>query len=119
MIPVALEKLVGESSLGCEEIVEGLGSGRYVGLDRDGLSGIFGPGEWPSNWGSGAWEVAGNSGQAGVTPEARAGLKTLSSLFRGRPVLSLGDLGVLQPGLTCLGLVFWVDFVGLYGQRVR
>ena len=51
--------------------------------------------------------------------EARAGLKTLSPLFRGRPVLSRGDLGVLQSGLGCLGLVVRVDWVGLYGHRIR
>ena len=44
--------------------------------------------------GSGAWEVASNSAYAEVALEARAGLKTLGPLFRGRPVLSLGEFGV-------------------------
>ena len=69
--------------------------------------------------GSGAWEAAGNSRYAGVALEARAGLKTLSPLFRGRLVLSLDELGVLHSGLRCLGLVVRVDWVGLYGHRVR
>ena len=34
-----------------------------------------------------AWEVAGNSGRAGVALEARAGPKALSLLSRGRPAL--------------------------------
>ena len=51
--------------------------------------------------------------------EAHAGLGTLSPLFRGRPMLSLDNLGVLQPGLACLGLVARADWVGLYGHRVR
>ena len=35
MIPVGLEGLVREPLLGYDGIVEGLGSGRYVGLGRD------------------------------------------------------------------------------------
>ena len=37
-------------------------SGRYVGLGRDGLSGMGGPGKWPSTWdrGSGKWRVIRN-----------------------------------------------------------
>ena len=34
-------------------------------------------------------------------------------------MLSLDDVGVLQPGLRCLGLVVRVAWVGLYGHRVR
>ena len=71
------------------------------------------------DWGSGAWEVAGNSGWAGVALEARAGLTTLSPLFRRRPVLSLDGLGMLQSGLGCLGLLVRVDWIGLYWHRVR
>ena len=71
--------------------------------------------------------MAGNSGQAGVASEARAGpetfvlllRKTLCPLFRGRPVLSLGDFGLLQSAWGCLGLVARVDWVGLYGHRGR
>ena len=40
-------------------------------------------------------------------------------LFRGRPVLSLGDLGALHSGLGCLGLVVRVDWVGMHRHRVR
>ena len=47
MIPVGLEGLVGEPSLGCAGIVEGLGRGHYAGLGQDGLSGMRGPGKWP------------------------------------------------------------------------
>ena len=37
----------------------GLGSGRYVGLGQDGLSGMSGFGKWPSIWDRrlGKWPV--------------------------------------------------------------
>ena len=56
---MGVEELVGKSSLGCEDIAEGLGSIHYVGLGRDGLLGIFRPGEWPSTWdrGPGKWPL--------------------------------------------------------------
>ena len=59
MIPVGLEGLVKEPLLGYEGIVEGLGSGCYVGLGRDGFSGMGGPAKWPSIWdrGPGKWPV--------------------------------------------------------------
>ena len=55
--------------------------------------------------GSGAWEVAGNPGYAGGASEARAGLKTLSSLSRGRRVLVQAAVGVLRLALRCSGRV--------------
>ena len=56
------------------------------------------------DWGSGAWEVAGILGQTGVASEVRAGLRILSWLSRGRPVL-------MQAGFECcrdLGRGVWV-----------
>ena len=50
LIPLELEGLVREPSLGYEGIAEGPGSGRYVGLGRHGLSGMFGSGKWPWIW---------------------------------------------------------------------
>ena len=103
MIPEGIEGLVGESSLGCEKIVEGLGSGRYVGLGRDDLSGTFGPGKWPSIWerGPGKWPVI----REGPGWQARAGPKTLSLLSRGRPVLVKAGDGALNRGLRSSGRV--------------
>ena len=45
--------------MGFERTDEGLASGRYVGLGRKGLLGMFGPGKWPSIWdrGPGKWPV--------------------------------------------------------------
>ena len=59
MIPVGLEGLIREPWLECKGRVESLGSGRYVGLGRDDLSGVRGPGKWPSiwDWGPGKWPV--------------------------------------------------------------
>ena len=59
MTPVGLEELVGEPKLEYKGMGEGLGSGRYVGLGRDGLSAQCGPGKWPSTWdrGRGKWPV--------------------------------------------------------------
>ena len=59
MIQVRPEGLVGELMLGRAGIAEGLGSGRYVGLVRDNLLGMFGPGKWQLTWdqGRGKWPV--------------------------------------------------------------
>ena len=72
----------------------GLRSGRYVGIGRDGFLGMCGPGKWPSIWvrGPGKWPVIQD------TPlEARAGLKILTLLSRGRQML-------VQTGVVALGL---------------
>ena len=66
-----------------------------------------------------AWEVAGDSGQAEVASDARAGLETLIRLSRGRPVMSHGDCGTLKSRLGCLGLIVGVDEGGLSRCRVR
>ena len=59
MIQVRPEGLVGELMLRRAGIDEGLGSGRYVGLGRDGLLGMFGPGKRQVTWdqGRGKWPV--------------------------------------------------------------
>ena len=72
-----------------------------------------GPGKWPlrrarSGWPFGyvrAWEVAGNSGYAAMASEARADLRTVSSLSWGRPGLEQAGVGVLGPGLRCSGRI--------------
>ena len=60
--------------------------------------------------GSGAWEVAGNSGRARVALEARAGLKTLNLLSRGRPVLVQAGIRALGLGLRYWGRVVRGDW---------
>ena len=69
--------------------------------------------------GSGAWEVADIPGLAGVASEVRAGLKTLSSLFRGRPVLAQAGFGVSELGSRCSGRVARGDGVTMLGDWVR
>ena len=53
--------------------------------------------------GSGAWEVAGESAQAGVALETRVGLKGLILLSRGRPARSQGSRGVREFRMGVLG----------------
>ena len=58
-IPIGPEGLIGKLWLGCAGIAEGLRSGRYVGLGRDGLLDMPGPGKWPltENCGFGKWPI--------------------------------------------------------------
>ena len=121
MIPKGLEGLIGKPSLGCEGVVEGLGSGRYVGLGRESLSGIYGSGKWPSTWdrGPGNWPLVrigrgglrGSSGSEGphfVVPGARG---VGASVFRR---LVMGD-GVMVLG----GWVRWVPVSSGAGDELR
>ena len=50
-----------------------------------------------------------------MASEARAGLKTLSSLSRGRPVPVQAGVGVLGLGLRCSGRVARGDGVTVLG----
>ena len=56
-----------------------------------------------------SWEVAGNSGYAGVASDARAGLATPILFSRGRPAMSQGDRGTWESRLGRLGLTAGVD----------
>ena len=72
--------------------------------------------------GSGAWEVADNSGRAGVALKARAGPRTLSVLSRGLPVLVQASVGALGLRLRYSGRVVrgdWGYSVGVQGRCVR
>ena len=80
--------------------------------------GCIGAWEGAATLGSGAWEAAGNSGQAGVASGARAGLESFMLLSRGCPVASEGDHGTWESRLEHLGLVAGVDEGGLSRCRV-
>ena len=54
-----------------------------------------------------------------MASEARAGLKTLILLSRGRPMMSQGDRGTWESPLGRVGLIVGVDESGLSSCQVR
>ena len=114
MIPEGLEGTVGELARGYEGGARSLGSGRYVGLGGWPF-GYAWAWEWPSIWhrGPGNWPVIRDR-----PLKARAGLKTLSLLSRGRPLLVQAGVGALGLGLRYSGRVGRGDWGYSVGVQV-